>query len=339
MKISLILPSNRSSASAISRIFLWSDFDPKHFELIVRDNSGVENKRRLIESLGESCLQYYSVPPCDAFENCLEALKLATGDFVFFLADDDNLSMRGAEKVSSLVRLVGSDVSGVTGKYLIEGEGPGGVFAYPDLTSQDFNTRFANYISTGVNFLYYSTIRRSVIDKAFGFLKNLPFKLSFHDQLISVIYLAAGKFAQTPDVVYSYDMGAWETFEKSLRQDRGFYVKAGLPIEIDLLHFLLMALEGAYLIESDFFQDLVTGSSLGATDLWFSTQFSKFLNIDRSHGLDLTTDPGSRILRFREKINGKNNVDLDELLVDVCELLDSFEGIDAQRYFSFWSQL
>ena len=83
MKISLIIPTNRKSYSAIARVLECASLDPERFEVIVRDNSGGEAKYALLSSIDSPTLRLFTVPNQVAFENPIESLRFATGDVLF----------------------------------------------------------------------------------------------------------------------------------------------------------------------------------------------------------------------------------------------------------------
>ena len=78
MKISLVCPTNRKSISSYARVCELLSLDPNKFEVIIRDNSECEKKRRFLESLSFENHQILIVPNNGAAENFSEASKLAT---------------------------------------------------------------------------------------------------------------------------------------------------------------------------------------------------------------------------------------------------------------------
>ena len=92
------------SYSAVARVLEAATLDSKKFELIVRDNSEDPLKQALLEKIEAPNLRSYTVCNRGGFENSIEALKLASGEFAFFLADDDWLSSRGLEQLHALGR-------------------------------------------------------------------------------------------------------------------------------------------------------------------------------------------------------------------------------------------
>jgi hypothetical protein len=341
MIISLILPSYRHSYSALARMMEWSSLDPTKFELVVRDNSGNKEKRDFLGRLISPTLKIHSVDPCDAFENALSALRLATGDFVFFVADDDWLSIRGLEQLHTFIENNCSDASigCFTGDYLVEATEYSYMFRYGAIDANDTHQRISSYLNSNAsNFLYYSIVRRSLVETCFQFMDDLPYKFSYHDQVISLIYLTLGRVLKIERVVYGYDLGEWETAEKSLAKDRSIYVAAGLPIEYDRLHHLFCALEGALLLNSNLILDKVGENTAASADLWFQTMFSKFIHHRRELPAS-NSDADLAIMKFQGKLLAQNSWNYQELLLDFSEILEVADPAGAQRYFKFWSTL
>jgi glycosyltransferase involved in cell wall biosynthesis len=341
MKISLIIPSNRKSYSAIARILECASLDPSRFEVIVRDNSEDEAKRALISRIDSPTFRFVTVPNRGAFENSVEALRLATGEFVFCIADDDWLSARGIEQLHALAARESDDatVACFTGTYFIQSSTQSGLLRYSDLDSDNAAKRLASYLEARApNVLYYSAVRRSLATFCFSLLERLPYKFSYHDQLIAMLYLALGRTLQIEQVVYFYDLGEWETWEKSLAKDRAMYVDAGLPLEIDRLHWLLCGMEGGFLLNSVLLSEKGTYDRKELSDLWFANMFARFKHHNRETGYD-STAINDGTLKLRNKWISEAEVNLNELLFDVCDVLEGADQAGAERYFKFWSSL
>jgi glycosyltransferase involved in cell wall biosynthesis len=341
MKLSLIIPTNRSSYSAVARILECASLDPAKFELIVRDNSENQQKRDLLARIDSPTLRLFTVANRGAFENPVEALRLATGEYVFFLADDDWWSARGMEALHALATEVGGDesVACLTGAYFIESAQQAGLFRYVNLDSADPAARLAGYFAAPApNVLYYSAVRRSLATFCFAFLEQLPYKFSYHDQLIAMLYLALGRTLQVRQVTYFYDLGEWETWEKSLSKDRSMYAGAGLPIEIDRLHWLLCGMEGGFLLNSQLLAEKGKYDRQQLSDLWFANMFARFKHHHRETGYKATL-VNEATLKLKSKWISQPEVNLSELLLDVCDVIEKADAEGAQRYFRFWSGL
>lgn len=342
MKISLVLPSNRISYTAIARVFEWSSLDADKFELIVRDNSEHEHKRTLLRGIESNTLKLLCVPQCTMGENWFEALRLATGEFVFCVSDDDWISVRGLQQLQAQAQRQHTDASIAcfNGDYLVETSSQTGLFRYAGLDATEPERRLASYLdANATNFLYYSAVRRSVMTFCFDFLERLPYKFSYDDQLVSLLYLALGRVSQIQRVVYGYDLGQWETAGGTLAKDRHFYALAGLPIEYDRLHHLFCALEGALVLESKLLTEKIAYDPKPLADLWFRTMFAKFRGHNREAGYGENAGANAVTLRLKEKLLAQGQFDVHELLLDVCDAIDVCDADGAQRYFKFWSTL
>jgi hypothetical protein len=339
-KISVLFPTHRTSYSAIARIFEAASLDADRFELVVRDNSNNVEKREILERINSPALRLLNVPNKGAFENFVEALRVATGEFVVFWGDDDWISIRGLERLYSRLEPISNDRtwSAGTGDYLVESSGPAGLVRYSDIDSPSAEARIASYLATPApNVLFYSVIRRALAQRGYELIESFPYKLSFHDQLVSLVYLASGRIATVERVVYFYNLGIWETSEGTLEKDRSTYREAGLPIEVDRLHWLICAMEGAYLLRSKFLSDYPYDRGR-TVDAWFSTYFTRFKHLTRESGYSsgLANDATQRV---REKWIDADQANLNELLLDICDVFEAVDKPGAERYFNYWSTL
>jgi glycosyltransferase involved in cell wall biosynthesis len=340
MKISLVLPTNRTSYSAIARVLEVASLDPNKFELIVRDNSGDERKQAFLSSIESPTLRLFNVPNRGAFENFVEALRLSTGDFVLLFGDDDWISTLGLEQLHSRALSINGDskFALVTGDCLVESSGGSGLVRYTTLDSESPEQRLTGYLTTSApNVLYYSAVRRALIQRCYAFLESLPYKLSFHDQLVSLIYLIAGRVATIERVVYFYNLGIWETADGTLAKDRACYRDAGLPIEVDRIHWLICGMEGAFLLKSNLMSEFPYDRGR-MVDLWFSTYFMRFKHLGRESGYS-DTPANAATQRLRDKWMGAGEANLNELLLDICDIIELVDKPGAERYFNYWSTL
>ena len=339
MKISLVIPTNRVSYSALARVFEAASLDPEKFELIVRDNSENEAKRALLAKIEAPNLRLFTVPNRGGFENSIEALQLASGEFAFFLSDDDWLSVNGLYQLHEMGTKFHADESviGLNGLYLIDTSTTSGLFGYKGLDSVDAAQRVTGFIqANGPNMIFYSAVRRPLMTFCFKFMEALPYKFSFHDQLMSLMYLALGRFLTIERVVYFYDHADWETLEGTLSKDRSSYTNAGLPIEVDRLHWLICGLEGALLLNSQLMRNKGTFDRGQLANLWFAANFGRFKHWSRELGY-AETESNAITMKIRDKWLGDAEVNLHELLLDVCNAFEVADPEGARRYFDFWS--
>ena len=101
------------------------------------------------------------------------------------------------------------------------------------------------------------------------------------------------------------------------------YMKAGLPKEIDRLHWLICGLEGAFtdaIGENGRHQQGQDCSELG--DLWFQFMFGRFINHDRENGLSRNGARRRNAKRASNKWVDERSVDFGELLMDITEAIE-----------------
>ena len=339
MKISVVVPTHRVSPGALARIMEVSALDAQSFEVVVRDNSGDRGKVSALHALASESVKVHAVAPCGAFENAIEAFRLATGEFLFFLADDDWISVRTLRRVHGLAAAALQDrsVASIHADTFIETSAGAGIVHYDGLDDVDPVKRLSGYLKANApNVFYYSCVRRTAAQLCFEILDSMPCKFSFHDQLVSLLYLALGRSLRADGVAYFYDLGEWETLEKTVGKDRSMYQAAGVPVEIDRLHFLLGAMEGALLLKSRTMMQVTQRDPSSLINLWFGTMYQRFKHLSRPDDY-----PRSKLNSATEALarrwSERDDVNLDELLLDVTDLIDASNPDLARRYFEFWS--
>ena len=282
-----------------------------------------------------------SVDPCEPLENYSEIMKLATGEFVFCLADDDQCFDHAIEALPGLIDLHGkeSNVAGFTGTYALETPLGTSIVKYKDTDSDDAAARVAGFLSyPGPNMLFYSVIRRSLAERMASFLKTLPIFISFHDQTLCFLHLLNGKFISMPRLFYVYDLGVWEAAESAQKRDADYYRAAGLDLATNKLHWLLCGFEGATLaMHSDLFPDLPSSKRQAIADRWFAMTFARFKsNMRLTFDSDLT-DEAEKVC---ERVRGATGqLTFEKILSDICGFLALSSQDLARAYFDFWSEL
>ena len=116
------------------------------------------------------------------------------------------------------------------------------------------------------------------------------------------------------------------------------YVEAGLPLAIDQLHWLLCGMEGGFLLNSQLLAERGTYNRKQLTDLWFANIFARF----KYHHRETTYDSNvlsQGTLKLKNKWIEEPEVNLNELLIDVCDVFENADPVVADRYFQFWSSL
>jgi glycosyltransferase involved in cell wall biosynthesis len=337
MTLSILIPSYNKDLLAYSRIAQACSWATRDVEVIVRDNSGDAFKRDLLTKIKRDHCNIVSTDPCESHENFMETLKLARGDFVFFLADDDFCFDRAIAAIAMATKEIVNDhsMAGITGALVIDGSQGSAVVGYQDLDSSDAAARLSGYLNfRGPNV----AVRRSLALRTFKLMDSMPFHFSFHDQIVSLLYLLGGKFFNLKRLMYLYDAGGWETRDTAQKRDLRYYTAAGLNQAINKLHWLLCGFEGAMIVLN--FQ-LTTGCSAEQRQemagRWLAIMFSRFVGVDRQSFGSPFSDDADRLCK-KWKSNSAHLL-LDQILVDICEFVALFSKDDARRYFDFWNGL
>ncbi len=342
-RISLVVPSNRTAAATIGRLLEWSDYDPARFELVVRDNSNDPRKREILERAAGPALRLHCVASCDAVTNFIEAMRLATGDVRLWCSDDDRLFPHGLDALSRAlsghVPLVQGARLVAFGAYFIEDSRASRVFRYPPLAGCSLQERLTRFTATSsdVPKLFYSALSGRLADQVVDFMTSLPCQLSFVDQTASLFYLLAGDVVQVDQVFHGYCMDHWDNPGTAMKQDRLYYEVAGFDTGMDILHFLLIAMEGFMLLRSRLARSL-TGQDLeSCAAAWFLKHFAAFRAIDRSAGLSGRT--ADRATALRRSLIRERRIDSMAMLDSVAEVMAISNAPVAVRYREFWRTL
>jgi hypothetical protein len=341
VQLSVLIGTNRRGLLACSRIAQACSWAGPNLEVIVRDNSGDPEKRALLPHFQRDNCNIILAEPCDALTNVSEILRLAKGEFVFMLADDDYCFDHAIAALPRLLDEAVKDptVAGVTGTYAIERSQGSSVAEYQNVESADVATRVGGFLGyNGYNILHYAPIRRDLMQRVFAFMNTMPFFFSFHDQIVCLLYLLNGRFIRLPRFLYLYDAGPWEKMQTAQMRDVDFYKTAGLDPVINMLHWFLCGFEGAILVRNaDIFPDYPLGMRQVIADFWFSTMFVRFKGSPR-----LTFD--SPFAGEAEKLCAKlqssaGQLTFDNMLADISGFFSLFSKQQGQRYFEFWNEV
>lgn len=341
MRLSILLPTHRHDLPALGRIAQACSWAGPDLEVLIRDNSGNAQKRELLERFEREYVTIVFAEPCEPLENYSELLRMAKGEFLYCVADDDFCFDRAMAALPGLLDQVSGDVSvaGVTGGYAVESSKGSSVVGYQDIDSDDVVARITGYLSyQGPNVLAYSPFRRAMVERVFVFMNTMPHFFSFHDQIQCLLYLLNGRFVRLQRLLYLYDVGIWEAPEAAQKRDADFYRAAGLDPAVNKLHWVLCGFEGAVLtLNSDLAQNLSKAQRQSVADRWFSTMFVRFKGQPR-----LTFD--SQFSRQAEQLCAKlqtstGQLSFQSMLAEISSFFGLFSQVHAQRYFDFWDMV
>ncbi len=342
MQLSILIPTHRSGLLACSRIAQACAWASAEIEILVRDNSGDAQKRALLPQFQRENCKIILAEPCDGPANHAELLRLAKGEFVFTLADDDFCFDRAVGLLPGLIEQCANDaaVAGITGLYAIEAAQGSSVVTYKDLDSSDIVARVTGYLShSGPNVFAYSVLRRDIALRLFSFNSSMPAFFSFHDQVTCMLYLLNGKFIQLNRLFYAYDVGPWEKPDTAQLRDLDHYKDAGLDPAINLLHWFLCGFEGAALIRNagDLFPGHPPALRQAIANCWFAVMFARFKRDQRTAFEFGLTREGEAL---REKLLvSSGQLSFHSMLVEISTFMAKSSPEFALRYMKFWNAL
>jgi hypothetical protein len=341
VQLSILLPTNRNDLLAVSRIVQACSWARPDIEVIIRDNSGNAEKRDLLDRIRRDNCKIVIAEPSDAKENFSSILKLARGEFVFCLADDDMSFDRAIDALPGLLAGVARDASviGVTGPYIIEAKAGPSVINYKGLDAGDVAARVSGYLTEqGPNALFYSVQRKQMVVRIFDLLGRLPALFAYHDQIMSLLYLLNGKFAMLPRLFYLYDFGVWEKTETGQKRDVDSYIAEGLDASINALHWFMCGFEGAVLaLHYNDFPDHPQAQRQAVANVWFSTMFVRFKGHKRITFGSPHAEAAEKAAARLQATAG--TMSFDAMLAEITAAMALSSKSKAQAYFDFWSAM
>ncbi len=340
MHLSILIPTHRSDLQACSRIVQACSWAGPNLEVIVRDNSGSPEKRSLLRQIHNEHCRIVMVDECGAIENHTEIVKLATGDYIYVVADDDFGFDRAMTSLPGLIARHANDSSvvGITGMYAIEHGNGSSIVGYDNLDAADVAARVSGYLAyQGVNVMAYSPIRRDLFLRVFDFVGAMPFPFSFHDQISCLLYLLNGKFARLRRLMYLYDVGEWETAESAQKRDLDFYNASKLDPAINKLHWFICAFEGAALIRnSSMFPNYPLAQRQAMADRWFATMFSRFTS-SRRIAFDSVLSRQADQLCDKWRVSA-GRLSFHDMLSDISAFIALSSKDGSQKFFDYWRE-
>lgn len=341
MQLSILIPTHRDDLLAYARLAQACSWAGPKLEVIIRDNSGSASKRELLRHFARDHCKIVFAENRGPVENYSETLKLATGEFVYFVADDDLGFERAMTALPGVIENIAADrtIVGMTGGYVIEYSQRSAVVGYQNVDADDVAARVAGFLGYDLqNVLIYSPIRRAVVQRVFDFMNSMPFALSFQDQIICLLYLLNGKFVNIKRLMYLYDAGAWETPALAQQRDLAFYTAATLDPALNKFHWFLCGFEGAVLIRNaNIFPDYSAAQRQAMADRWFSTMFVRFKASTReAFGSRYS---GEANCLYDKLKTSAGQLSFQDILGDLCGFMALSSKENAQKYFNFWGSI
>jgi hypothetical protein len=339
MHLSLVMPSNRVGLGAYARILAACSWAGDNVEVIIRDNSGSEEKASFLQTINADNCKIVSVPPCSMIENSAKVVDMASGDFMMWLADDDLTTEFAIRSAVEAIAAHGGDesVAGIDGLYLLERIQQSAFYSYPPLDSTNAGERSAAFLAAGVNLLDYAPIRRPIYISASIFTRKIPFNFVFRDFILSILSLLQGRYVRVERVIYIYNNENWDSAELCMKSDLKYYMADGFDDSLILLHWLICAMEGARAI---FGAPLAQAPSpqerAQVASVWYGNMLGR-ARMSQNWRQALSSPRADEASRLADKWLSKKEVSLDGLLEDLCMFFSAFSAEKALTYYKFWT--
>ncbi|MCD2176829.1 hypothetical protein [Rhizobium sp. C1] len=243
---SILIPSNRPFDAALRSLDSALQYVEKRSGfLIVSDNSGDARKQKAL--LGCSPNLIYSVPDdMSAQGNLLNAINMATTDFVMLMGDDDEIYESPDEPPLDLSTLP-ADYVGV--KPLIAVTNAEGQikrvkdFALEQNTASERMFGY-NENSGGDNSAFYSIFRRLPFSNLLKhFYAEHPTKPGNADWALAYTLFSYGKLAYDPSTILKYNFQKWESGQQVDAQVKAIFTAANLDASAAHYRQLLIYLD------------------------------------------------------------------------------------------------
>lgn len=339
MKLSIVVPSNRTTINAYSKLVNLLSFATDDIEVLIRDNSGNEDKRRFLSQFNGGTRKIVLADPCGAWENGIAITEMAVGDYIFNGCDDDYINPFALPDIIDTIATHGDDKSliGVTGNYLVEYPTHSAMFSFPTPESDVAYTRVESILQGMPSTIQFSAIRRDVYLRCLTTVKTMPLNFSFHDFLFNLMLLMSGRLAKINRMIYQYDMGNWIDPAIALREDAKYYAYSGVDPSGVRLHWLIGALEGAKLAAGKFTgADLPMDQRLAIAQRWFVQWFFWFQNMPPREAPGAKFDAQAQALADKWRVTPMDKIDFNELLTDLCGFFALTSPEAGQRYYDYW---
>lgn len=336
MKLSIVVPSNRTSMRSRARLLQICTFAGKDVEVIIRDNSNDPDKAEFLSKITSENCRVVLVPPCGPKENFDESLKMATGDFVLFAGDDDFIDEKAISAILHQIGNIGADSSivGITGDYIIERASSTGVIKYPPLDSWNVEERCRNFIDVRCNLIFYSAIRTSVCREVLDFVYKMPFTFAYRDWVYVLILLISGRWVNIGRAICYYDFSDWEAPGAYFLKNIPFFKAIDVDVSIIHLQELLPCLEGCLLAQSPLFnRDVSKEARAAVTRMWYGRWHQQFAGVRVPQS---GTEVEKIAIGLREKWLRKTDISFPELLDDLTNFMSIHSPKTGAMYKAYW---
>ena len=338
MKLSIIMPSHNVGARINANILNVSSMGADDVEVIIRENSGNDEKRKFLSQVHEKNCRILTVDECPGEENAAQLMREAKGDFALFISDDDFTNSHAIASILEEIERIRNNptIIGTTGLFVLDDASRTNFYCFDKFDTPDPVDRFKAYLGVGAPHVFqFSPLRLDVLRDVWSFASTLPIYMSYHDQLMNSMFLMHGRITYMQRFIYQYHNSNWSTPELCLKNDANYVRKAGLDPSSVRLQWLIAAFEGAQTFIRKYQRvKLPQDQRQALGSYWFSCRFHGFLNTLTRQAEGSQFDAQS--ISLAEKWRMKTEMNLDELLGDITAHYALSSPEIAQRYYNFW---
>jgi hypothetical protein len=338
MKLSIVMASHGTGSLVNANILNLCCMGMDGVEVIIRDNSGNEDKREFLRQIKEKNCRIISVDECSGAENHRSLLKEAKGEFVFVTADDDSVNGYAIKPLLQEIEKIrdNPEMIGVTGVFIKEEATTNHFVPFNKFDLPSPLDRFRGYfLETNHSIFQYSPIRIHVLHDVWNYTANLPVYLSYHDVMMNGLFLMHGRMAYVKRYIYQYNNANWTNDKMCLLTDAHYFRLAGLDTSGVRLQWLIAIFEGAetYLRKYPSVK-LPREDRQELAEVWSRHWFSHFLHTSKRQAKDAKFDDQAKSLVKKWRKFEKFNT--EKFLVDLAEYYALSSPEIAQRYYDYW---
>ena len=339
MKLSIIMPSHNVGAQVNINIMKACSMGSDDVEIVIRDNSGDEEKRKFLSQINGKNCRILSVDECPIDENYKSLMNEARGEFAFLISDDDLPNGFALPAIIQEIERVKGDASiiGITGISMFDEAAQTNFALFKGFDSQESADRMKAFFGEGWHSLFqFLPLRLSVLQDVWNFWSTTPLFLSYHDLLIGCLVLSHGRTTHLNRCLYSYHNTNWVDEEMHLSSHARYFRRAGLDTSATRFLWLMAAFEGAQTFLHKYKGAPLSSEQREALGFcWFEHWFKEFTCAKPYRKVeDARFD--LQALKLVEKWSSTREIRCPEILTDIAEHFSLSSPELAQRYYDFW---
>jgi hypothetical protein len=256
------------------------------------------------------------------------------------VGDDDTLLPTGLLQIIKNLEIF-IDKTGAIGIY---GRDMGNSYdftTFSKLDAESLSTRLTGLTETiGIgNPLFHAVIRRDVMKKIYDFYTTIPNLQAYHDHIASLLMVGIGPIHLATQPYFIYNFKNWKTLGDRIDSELRYLNALNLPASLVLIHRLILATEGYFLIQSKWFHALDEIDRQHASFTWFQRWFELWqISLKdgyQNYGLVKNCKFFTKVNNIVKKYQFTSDFDTFEMLDEISKLYDLINS-SGDQYKKFW---